>query len=286
MVVGEHEPLVGVITALPKEYAAVYAMLDGPVEVGKGGRGQRTYTEGSIPGSGGVHRVVLALLPDMGNNSAAHRATLLLEHFPRVGMLLMVGIAGGAPNPAKPEDHVRLGDIVVSGSHGIVQYDYVAETESETVHRHPPRPPGAALLEAVRILEAHELAGQRPWLAHLQRAVGIRGGERPAAATDVLRVAPPAEGTVAHPHDPARRPGASACTSMFASSSRTTQSRRRKRSNARAMTGSRSSTTSAHEALEMEVPADAYRPSERRMTRYVVGGFPPGARWRWSAVRA
>ena len=96
----------------------MYAMLDGPVEVSKGGRGQRKYTEGSIPGSGGVHRVVLALLPDMGNNSAAHRATLLLEHFPMVHTVLMVGIAGGAPNPAKPEDHVRLGDIVVSGHRG------------------------------------------------------------------------------------------------------------------------------------------------------------------------
>ena len=31
-----------------------------------------------------------------------------------------------------------------------------------------------------------------------------------------------------------------------------------------------------HEALEMKVPADVYQPSERRMTRYVVGGFPNG----------
>lgn len=31
-----------------------------------------------------------------------------------------------------------------------------------------------------------------------------------------------------------------------------------------------------HEALGMKVPADVYRPSERRMTRYIVGGFPDG----------
>lgn len=31
-----------------------------------------------------------------------------------------------------------------------------------------------------------------------------------------------------------------------------------------------------HEALGMKVPADVYRPSERRMSRYVVGGFPDG----------
>ncbi len=31
-----------------------------------------------------------------------------------------------------------------------------------------------------------------------------------------------------------------------------------------------------HEALGMQVPADVYRPSDRRLTRYVVGGFPDG----------
>ena len=31
-----------------------------------------------------------------------------------------------------------------------------------------------------------------------------------------------------------------------------------------------------HEALGMKVPADVYRPSERRLSRYVIGGFPDG----------
>jgi hypothetical protein len=31
-----------------------------------------------------------------------------------------------------------------------------------------------------------------------------------------------------------------------------------------------------HEAPGMKVPADVFRPSERRMTRYVVGGYPDG----------
>lgn len=208
MAVGESEPVIGIITALPKEYAAVHAMLDNPVDVSRGGRSRRKYLEGGIPGSdGGTHHVALALLPQMGNNSAAHRATLLLEHFPKVRSLLMVGIAGGAPDPARPDDHVRLGDIVVSGANGIIQYDYVAETPHETMHRHPPRPPSAALLEAVSILEAHELAGRRPWLAHIERASRIRGSERPDAVTDVLLAVPPNTGIVAHPHDPARRPG-------------------------------------------------------------------------------
>jgi putative transposase len=31
-----------------------------------------------------------------------------------------------------------------------------------------------------------------------------------------------------------------------------------------------------HEALGMKVPADVYQPSERRLTRYIAGGFPDG----------
>ena len=201
------EPTIGVITALSKEYAAVRAMLDDAVDISRGGRSRRKYVTGGIPSSdGGLHRVALALLPTMGSNSATQRATLLLEHFPTVRHVVMVGIAGGAPNPAKPDEHVRLGDIVVSGSNGIVQYDYVSQTVDDVTHRNPPRPPSAALLEAVQVLDAGELAGHRPWLRHLPRAAGIRGSARPSIATDVLGATPGGEAVIPHPADAARRP--------------------------------------------------------------------------------
>ena len=76
----------------------------------------------------------------MGNNIAATRATLLLEHFPTVTSIIMVGIAGGVPNPENPDTHVRLGDIVVSDRKGVVQYDFDKE-DVPRLQRHPPRPP-------------------------------------------------------------------------------------------------------------------------------------------------
>jgi nucleoside phosphorylase len=45
----------------------------------------------------------------MGNNIAATRASLLLEHFPNVKSIIMVGIAEGVSNPDKIDDNVRLG---------------------------------------------------------------------------------------------------------------------------------------------------------------------------------
>jgi RNA polymerase sigma factor (sigma-70 family) len=201
------EPTFGIITALPIEFAAVKAMLESPEPLRAGGRTARQYLEGAIPAEGGgFHLVVVALLPSMANNSASARASLLLEDFPSVRHILMVGIAGGAPHPTKSDEHVRLGDIVVSGTQGIVQYDFVAEKIDEVVHRSPPRPPSAALLEAVRLLQAEELVECRPWLPHLPRATQLRGSARPPDEEDRLAATPPVPGWVPHPQDPARRP--------------------------------------------------------------------------------
>ena len=121
---------IGIITALPKEYAAMRGMLENSREYPVYGyRNTTRYLIGQIPTANGkYHAVVLSLLPVMGNNSASGRATLLLEHFPFVRSIIMVGIAGGAPNPSKVDEHVRLGDIVVSNQQGVVQYDYQKET--------------------------------------------------------------------------------------------------------------------------------------------------------------
>ena len=43
----------------------------------------------------------------------------------------MTGIAGGVPFPEKAEDHVRLGDIVVSDRNGVVQYDNLKSERKE-----------------------------------------------------------------------------------------------------------------------------------------------------------
>lgn len=181
-------PTIGIITALEKEYVAVEAMLENPKPYYAPGRGSgRRYLLGEIPATnGGQHSVVLALA-DMGNNVASTRATLLLEHFSNVDAIIMVGIAGGVPYPQRSDEHVRLGDIVVSNQQGIIQYDFIKEAAEQVTHRHSPRPPKAGLLEAVRLLKAAEMKGDHPWLKFIERAAHLPNTSRPLAKTDILQ---------------------------------------------------------------------------------------------------
>lgn len=193
----------GIITALPKEFAAMKAMLD-DWEDDRSAPGEARYLKGRIHArSGGSHALALTLLPNMGNHSAAARAADLLKKHPRVRAIIMVGIAGGAPHPNQAEHHVRLGDVVVS-TEGVVQYDYVKETLAEVMIRSPPRPPSAELVEAVRLLEAQRIAGVEPWLKHLTRAQDLEASARPSGESDVLAATPPRDGIVPHPEDALR----------------------------------------------------------------------------------
>jgi len=153
------------------------------------------------------HQIILALMSDMGTNPAAVLATRLRSHFPTIQDIIMVGIAGGVPHPEKPNEHVRLGDVVVSNRNGVVQYDFDKEGASWVIHRHPPRPPSARLLLAVRLLEANELMGEWPWLEHLERASKLRHATRPKEETDILADCNDPSLTIAHPDDPYRIPG-------------------------------------------------------------------------------
>src|SRR4051794_14748105 len=111
----------------------------------------------------------VAQLLNVGNNSAAVRATTLLEDCPNVRHIIMTGIAGAVPRPCKAEEHVRLGDIVVSDHYGVVQYEFSKKQRSSkrrpevVTLRGCPRPPAAVLLEAVKRLRTDEYQGTRPW---------------------------------------------------------------------------------------------------------------------------
>ena len=128
------KPTFAICTGLPKEHAAVHVLLDRARYFSpKGKVPPRTYVVGEIPNSkGSKHEIVLALA-DSGSNSTAQRVALLLEDFPTLIVVIMVGIAGGVPNVSRPDDHVRLGDSVVSDQGGVIQYDFVRET------KHSPR---------------------------------------------------------------------------------------------------------------------------------------------------
>lgn len=203
------EPTIGIITALPKEYAAVEAVLDTKSEYTVGGRqgaGRRYLLGEVLAAHGGKHHIVLSLA-DKGNNSAATRAALLLEHFPNVRSIIMVGIAGGVPHHEKPSEHVRLGDVVVSNQRGVVQYDFYRETVSEKMSDYPPRPPSAVLLEGVRLLEAAELRGDRPWIKLINKGLHRLGITRPSSRMDILTSSTNPELRVRHPKDGRRKKG-------------------------------------------------------------------------------
>ena len=196
---------IGIITALEKEYAAVKAVLENWKEHVVPGRGAgRRYVLGELAAANGGKHYQVVSLADMGNNIAAARASLLLEHFPNVQGIIMVGIAGGVPHPKRSDEHVRLGDVVVSSQRGVIQYDFDKETPTETVLRYPPRPPSARLVEAVRLLKADEMAGLRPWLKYIDLARNELGIQRPPEKTDVLLRSSPPRRKISHPLDQKR----------------------------------------------------------------------------------
>jgi nucleoside phosphorylase len=103
------------------ELAPVEAMLDEMHQTLPTNQDKNTYTLGRI----GAHNIVIAIMPEIGNNSAARVATQLLNDFISIRFGLLVGTGGGIPSD--DEDDIRLGDVVVSKPTdtfgGVVQFD-------------------------------------------------------------------------------------------------------------------------------------------------------------------
>ena len=201
-------PTIGIVTALPKEFTTMKILLENTASFKVPGQGAgKRYCLGKIPSKDGEDRSVVLALADMGNNIAALRASLLLEHFPNVTSIIMTGIAGGIPNPEDVDKHVRLGDIVVSDHRGVIQYDFISDEVEEKVHRFPPRPPSASLLEAVRLLQASEIEGNCPWLKYIEHGVEKLNFLRPSESKDILNSSENTNEIISHPHDKKRTNG-------------------------------------------------------------------------------
>ena len=184
------------------------AMLDEPVSFRAPGRGPtHDYLLGEVPKRGGGTHAVALVLADQGNPGAAAYVTSAVHDFTELTAVIMVGIAGGVPHPAKVEDHVRLGDLVVSGKNGVAKYDFVKEHRDRIEPQPPPRPPSALLLAAANRLQAAALEGKRPWDEHIGRAAHLQVS-RPDAQTDLLAETADPSRWVVHPSDPDRRPDA------------------------------------------------------------------------------
>ena len=199
---------IGLITALPLEFAAVKCILENYVEVNLPGEGSgRKYIYGQVSNKyKGKNHIILAL-SGMGNNQASIRATLLLERFPNIKSIIMLGIAGGVPYPEEPEHHVRLGDIVVSDQGGVIQYDFNVETLDKIVPRFQPRPPSASLLEAVNFLKVSEIEGYRPWDVYIKLYMEKLRFDKPDSSQDVLFSSINTNEIVEHPFDKNRHDG-------------------------------------------------------------------------------
>lgn len=202
MPLGLHDATIGIVTALPKELAAVRLVFSPNVRVA--GPSGNVYHICSIPCIEGERVVAIALLRTMGNICAAVQATQLLSDCPNISDLMMVGIAGAIPCPTDASRHVRLGDIVVSGMSGVFQFDIGKEESGKQFqHRNWPSRPSARLLGALTSLQADAELESFPWEIHIERIAKERKDwSRPNISADILD---DGNGPVAHPLDPGRR---------------------------------------------------------------------------------
>lgn len=180
---------IGIITALPVEYAAVRVLLIDPAGHHVPGDAN-SYDVARLPSAepGLPHRVALLMLPQDGTRTAAAACTDAARSFPGMRCVVTCGIAGGVPTPGRTRP-LRLGDVVVATS--IVDYGHVRSVDGrDELRRPPPRGPSYDLLRAVNVLRARALHGDRPWdtwldmrsrpsLASFARPPGARGGTRP-----------------------------------------------------------------------------------------------------------
>lgn len=181
-------PTIGLITAIPEEFVAMRALLDEPAEhIATGDLSH--YVLGTMPSreAGRRHGIVLTLLAATANNAAASGCVNLMNSFPSVSVVIMVGTAAGIPNPHRPDQHVRLGDIVVA-SYGLVDYDHVQAIDGNMEQRRPFPLPSARLVHCADLLKADELRGHRCWEQWLDQSQhpDLVGYGRPPDTTDVL----------------------------------------------------------------------------------------------------
>ena len=119
-----------------------------------GEAGNRYYIGEINAEDGGVHKVVLTMLPQMGNDFATAVTTKLQMAFPSVKNIIVCGIAGGVPIYCDKDKPIRiqLGDIVVA-THGVIEYDFGANKEEGFICKEQPSECSLYLSEAVKFMK-------------------------------------------------------------------------------------------------------------------------------------
>ncbi|EED17793.1 conserved hypothetical protein [Talaromyces stipitatus ATCC 10500] len=151
---------VAIICPMGIEMAPVLAMLDKEHSNLPLARHRNKYILGEI----GEHRVVVTVMPEIGNNRAAAVVTQLQNDFAELRFGLLVGIGGGIPDL---KNDIRLGDVVVSqpvlNFGGVVQFDRGKMLTDNRFERtgHLNKPP-ALLSSSLETLKArHKQNGNR-----------------------------------------------------------------------------------------------------------------------------
>jgi nucleoside phosphorylase len=152
---------VAFICPMGVELAPAEAMLDEMHQSLPASRYNNSYTLGCM----GAHNVVIAVMPEIGNNYAATVATQLLNDFKLIRFGLLVGIGGGIPGDG--ENDIRLGDVVVSKPTatfgGVIQFDRGKVHSNRKFERTGTlKKPPAVLMASVQRLESqHRRVGNQ-----------------------------------------------------------------------------------------------------------------------------
>lgn len=152
---------VACICPMGVEMAAVAAMLDETHPDLPSTRDMNSYTLGRI----GAHNVVVAVMPEIGNNNAAMVATQLLNDFKSIRFGLLVGIGGGIP--VEDQFDIRLGDIVVSKPTatfgGVIQFDRGQVRDNGHFERTGTlnKPPAVLMANVEKLRAQHMIKGNK-----------------------------------------------------------------------------------------------------------------------------
>jgi nucleoside phosphorylase len=160
----------GIICALPKEYAAMISLIENGKNESFSKRGEtgNVYYVGDIPATdGGYHHVAVSILLETGNNVASALAMKMIETFPNMLSIIMVGIAGGCPVPDKEEKNIFLGDVVVSDSGGVFQYDKGKNTNKIFEVSMPSHACDPDLVQACQRIFAELIKNDKDWLKYI-----------------------------------------------------------------------------------------------------------------------
>lgn len=157
-----------IITALEEEFIAIKRLLNNVTVYTDrklfGNAGNRYYIGEINAKDGGVHKVVLTMLPQMGNDFATAITTKLQIAFPSVRNIIVCGIAGCVPIYYEKDKPIRiqLGDIVVA-THGVIEYDFGADKEDGFICKEQPSECSSYLSEAVKYFKTEIYENGLEW---------------------------------------------------------------------------------------------------------------------------